>query len=252
MKTNDKNPDASSSEDQHNCVGKVLTGAYLFTIAALIAVRWADFCNLKLNELGDFLAGVFGPIAFLWLVLGYVQQGRELRINSEALRLQAEELANSVTQQKEIAEATWTQVNQLLENHRANVQLSFEFIKEHTSKCIFEMRLCLKNHGYRCTELMLAIPACTRHIDIPVPTPQHVFLHAFGTNEEFTDSFFFHMPSEQSEESLFLRYRDGTGQLKMTRWRLFKASTTFNLMWEAEDQITAPSPTAAHPPQESP
>lgn len=54
------------------------------------------------NELGDFLAGSFSPLAFLWLVLGYLQQQEELQQNTEALRLQAAELKNSVDQYKEM------------------------------------------------------------------------------------------------------------------------------------------------------
>ena len=44
------------------------------------------------NEMGDFLAGVTAPVAFLWLIVGYFQQGDELRQNTKALRLQEREL----------------------------------------------------------------------------------------------------------------------------------------------------------------
>jgi hypothetical protein len=47
------------------------------------------------NEVGDFLAGAFSPLAFAWLVLGFIQQGIELRQNSAALLLQAEELKSA-------------------------------------------------------------------------------------------------------------------------------------------------------------
>ena len=57
---------------------------------------------LTSNELGDFLAGSFAPLAFLFLYLGYKQQGEELKQNTKALNLQAEELKNSVEQQKEL------------------------------------------------------------------------------------------------------------------------------------------------------
>lgn len=57
---------------------------------------------MDLNTLGDFMAGVFAPHAFLWLVLGYRQQGIELRQNSEALHKQAEELKNSGEQQRQL------------------------------------------------------------------------------------------------------------------------------------------------------
>ncbi|MCT9977748.1 hypothetical protein M2R48_05345 [Acinetobacter sp. I-MWF] len=47
---------------------------------------------LSSNELGDFLAGTFAPLAFLFLYLGYKQQGVELKQNTKALIMQAEEL----------------------------------------------------------------------------------------------------------------------------------------------------------------
>ena len=65
---------------------------------------------MRPNEWGDFLAGSFGPVAFLWLVLGFIQQGHELKQNGEALRLQADELKNSVEQHKDLVAATREQV----------------------------------------------------------------------------------------------------------------------------------------------
>lgn len=41
------------------------------------------------------MAGAFSPLAFAWLVLGFIQQGVELRQNSAALILQAEELKSA-------------------------------------------------------------------------------------------------------------------------------------------------------------
>lgn len=91
-------------------LGGVVTAAYLVGVATLVYWRHTTIPDLKLNEIGDFLAGVFGPVAFLWLVLGYLQQGRELKLSSEALQLQAQELKNSVEQQKELVDITRLQV----------------------------------------------------------------------------------------------------------------------------------------------
>jgi hypothetical protein len=60
----------------------------------------------ELNAVGDFLAGVFAPLAFFWLVRGYYQQGEELRQNTQALKMQSDELANSVLQQQHIVALT--------------------------------------------------------------------------------------------------------------------------------------------------
>ncbi len=76
----------------------------------VIALLWF-FGDLKspesLNELGDALAGIFAPVAFLWLVLGYRQQGKQLEQNTQALeqqeralQLQIDEMRESVKQQK--------------------------------------------------------------------------------------------------------------------------------------------------------
>lgn len=72
----------------------------------------------ELNGIGDFLAGVFAPLAFFWLVRGFYQQGKgleqnsialnlqaqELQASTEALNLQVQEMKASVEQQKQMAE----------------------------------------------------------------------------------------------------------------------------------------------------
>jgi len=68
---------------------------YLFFIAIytlIFALSEGENVMLSSNELGDFLAGSFAPLAFLFLYLGYKQQGKELRQNTRALNIQAAEL----------------------------------------------------------------------------------------------------------------------------------------------------------------
>lgn len=67
-------------------------------IGAGVLMYWkrAFLADMDLNALGDFAAGVFAPLAFLWLVLGYLQQGEDLQHSTEALKLQARELSQSV------------------------------------------------------------------------------------------------------------------------------------------------------------
>ncbi|MFF7863436.1 hypothetical protein [Pseudomonas monteilii] len=105
-------------------VGSAMTYAYLVVIVAMIWGRSGQLLNMPLNEVGDFLAGAFGPVAFLWLVLGFLQQGEELRLSTKALDmqsvelkqstkallLQAEELKNSVEQQTIMAAAATQQI----------------------------------------------------------------------------------------------------------------------------------------------
>lgn len=73
-------------------MGGLLTAAYLAFLAYYGCTRWAKILDMSPNEHGDLLAGAFSPLAFAWLVLGFIQQGIELRQNSAALILQAQEL----------------------------------------------------------------------------------------------------------------------------------------------------------------
>jgi hypothetical protein len=90
--------------------GLGLTVLWLTALAGLAYWKSDSLCTLTLNEWGDFLAGAFAPLAFLWLVVGYMQQGEELQHSTDALRLQAHELQNSVNQQRELVEVTLLQL----------------------------------------------------------------------------------------------------------------------------------------------
>jgi hypothetical protein len=103
----DKQPIKLGERPKHNrwrtLLGLTITLAYLAG-AAFYTNCGASLVPLPPNQLADFLAGVFAPLAFLWLVLGFFQQGEDLRVNGQALWLQGEELRNSVEQQRLLVE----------------------------------------------------------------------------------------------------------------------------------------------------
>ena len=55
-------------------------------------IGWSNFVTLPAAELGNFLEGAFAPLAFLWLVIGYFLQQKELEQNTAALQAQAIEI----------------------------------------------------------------------------------------------------------------------------------------------------------------
>jgi hypothetical protein len=61
-------------------------------------IGWERFHTLPADKLGSFLEGAFAPLAFLWLVIGYFLQQKELQQNTEALREQALEIQRSAEQ----------------------------------------------------------------------------------------------------------------------------------------------------------
>lgn len=101
-----------------------ITAFYVASAFMVIGAKFDDLILLELNEIGDLSAGIFGPIAFLWLVLGYIQQGRELKLSSEALRLQASELKESVKQQMELNYVT----RQSLKNQNLALEPVFQIL----------------------------------------------------------------------------------------------------------------------------
>lgn len=87
-------------------IGIVFTLLYGVFSWWLIGDRVQTLQSMSLNEVGDFLAGAFGPVAILWLVLGFFQQGIELRQGTAALNLQGDELKNAVEQQRLLADVS--------------------------------------------------------------------------------------------------------------------------------------------------
>lgn len=82
----------------------VVTVLWMAGVSVLVWLKWDTFLSMKPNELGDFFAGsVASPLALIWLVAGYMQQGEDLRLNTEALHLQQKELQEQVKATLQVA-----------------------------------------------------------------------------------------------------------------------------------------------------
>lgn len=173
------------------CLGGLLTAAYIAGLAWLTKGRLEALKTMDLNAVGDFMAGAFGPLAILWLVLGYFQQGIELRQNSKALRMQADELRNSVAQQKELATAARESLEFQYESAKRSDQIHKDnlrpkFIQQATTcmaiyhsspdalkPAAFQLTLDLINLGNRCSQLRIQSKLKDIHCEISktfVPT----------------------------------------------------------------------------------
>ncbi len=154
-------------------LGLLVTVSWFVVIAVLgLTGKLGSFVGLTPNTVGDFLAGMMAPVAFLWLILGYYQQGQELKQNTKALMLQeqalsqqAEELQESVEQQRRLVEVTQRQVaitEQTLRLERVKLtkisQMKLRIGASQVNKISSGMRVLfhLTNTGHTVTSVRLA------------------------------------------------------------------------------------------------
>ena len=90
-------------------IGVLLTVAWALLVAFLVFVKWDQALEMSLNECGDFLAGITAPIAFLWLIIGYMLQRKELTLNTEALLMSKNEIARQANEMEIQTELLQTQ-----------------------------------------------------------------------------------------------------------------------------------------------
>lgn len=103
----------------------LLSFIYFLLLIEFFGVNLADIQDLEPNELGDFLAGSFSPLAFLFLILGYLQNNKNLGQNTEALTQQAKALQQQAESLKLQAQELKTS-NQALQDQANELKKSVE------------------------------------------------------------------------------------------------------------------------------
>ena len=93
----EKNRLRKKSLDWRVRFGLAITAAWIFLGSSYITgqIGWAAFSRLPAEQLGSFLEGAFAPLAFLWLVIGYFLQQKELSDNTNAIQKQHIEMQKS-------------------------------------------------------------------------------------------------------------------------------------------------------------
>jgi len=144
-------------------IGIVGTLSYLILIAWILYYNDVDLGFMAPNEWGDFLAGIFGPLALFWVVIGFWQQGAELRNSRDALRLQAKELESSVVAQQDQVNALYAQIDSSREiweqEQTAEFKMSEPRLRLQVSGSSGEgqnsrrFKFDLRNVGERCSDL---------------------------------------------------------------------------------------------------
>ncbi|MTZ14643.1 hypothetical protein [Stutzerimonas degradans] len=188
--------------------------------------NWCEASQMAFNEWGDFFAGVFAPLAFMWLVVGYFQQGEELRQNTlalqqqeQALQYQVEELKQSVQQQKEMVKVTQEE----LEINRVSIEREYRKEKLRAQPLIrktggestpdkenIRHLVLARNIGHLINRVELSIENSTLELSLEKDffdnwdyesEKRLIFRHPASSTLSINDSF-----------ELHLRYLDGIGE----------------------------------------
>jgi len=198
-------PDLRDNEvpNQANKIGGILTGLYLIFVSCVVFNDWSRARNLSLNEIGDFLAGAFAPLAFLWLVLGFYQQRYELAQNTRMLKLQADELQETVKQQKEMAEVARLQLRR--DRPHFVVDTAKHYKKDEEGD--FRSVLTLRNTGLRADDVVIS----TREgLKLEYPEKDRVSLPTWAPNQEL--DFYISETAVDPIDSFTVSYRDIYGE----------------------------------------
>ncbi len=202
-------------------ITEVGAGLSLVYMAGMLALTWGRIGTLgsmPLNEVGDFLAGAFGPVAFLWLVLGFLQQGDELRQGTEALKLQATELKNSVEQQTIMAGVATEQREErraALETERARrereIKVKFS-IKTGSSGLTGQggrvmNEIMITNGGHHAYNVVL-------DMDVPVAGPEAVEIGDIKAHSVKSVKLLIPPTTKPVVGEAVLKYEDADGNLK--------------------------------------
>ena len=198
--------------DKRYRFGIWVTVLYLLTLAIYAYVQRNAVLAMEPNEFGDALAGAASPLAFLWLVLGYLQQGEELRQNTEALNLQVKELQASVDQQRALVEATQRQHEFELARHREQRRSAFL-----SSQPVFDVKLdhmgqnlfyvTLTNMGRVCSRLLMFAPSDE---SVRFETSSDELIFNGGTARDWTVQF--PLQYRAGDLACLLHYTDWNGE----------------------------------------
>ena len=129
-----------------------MTIIWVVTFGGIIHLNFSDAVAMSLNEWGDFVAGAASPLALLWVVLGYRQHGEELRLNTEALKLQQVELQRQVEETEQLVKAAnmqaQTMQTDLKERQSRDArEAAPEFVSDGVSSSSEGITVTIRNRG---------------------------------------------------------------------------------------------------------
>lgn len=199
--------------------GLAASFVYSTSLGAYAWHEWQAMLLMKPEQFATFLSGVFAPLAFLWLVLGFRQQGDELQNSAQALWLQGEELRNSVEQQRQLVEVSRQQIEVDLSAHRRLEAEAEKFAQPiltmpgggiQSSGIMQNISFQIRNAGSTCSDVLVCIDDEDEIVRLPVftITDQIGFTMTYGS------------PDEIKQIDVFIKYNDARGRRKYQKFTI--------------------------------
>jgi hypothetical protein len=157
----------------------LISAGYLVAIATWALFEWRELLAMSPNEFGDLLAGISSPLAFFWLVFGFLQQGQELQASVGALELQSKELNDSVKQQKALAALSAERLQNEINRQRREEQGA-----ESSAQPVFELRNGRDADGQACWFSFRNVGPSCMNAQIMVEGSQQAFQTNLATDRK--------------------------------------------------------------------
>lgn len=199
-------------------IGLACSVAYIAIMGIYALSVWHLMLEMKPADFATFLSGVFAPLAFLWLVLGFMQQGDELKHSAEALWLQGQELQNSVEQQKQLVGVTKEQ----LEIERTSRAKAEEDAEQAAQPVLFMNHVgsgSSRSDRFFGYVLRSAGPPCA-DMDVYTSGDLHGSRSHFAAGSEYNLEFQFAVEEEVEPAELLIEYTDTRGRRRAQRFKI--------------------------------
>ena len=109
-------------------VAAIITAIIVFSEISFFLAKTPAFPS-QLNEWGDFLAGFFSPLIFVWLIAGYIMQSAEMSNSVAEMRATTEELSRQSrsieNNEKHSRRQTRMEIKKILDQRLVMICLSF-------------------------------------------------------------------------------------------------------------------------------
>ena len=154
-------------------IGLVAVTTLWLCFAILLAYTMGK--GLELNEWGDFAAGVFAPLAFLWFIFGYLRHGDEIALQRQELQHQVDETARLADHSRTQADATemmaiFARSAQIQADLKDAMSVSPEFFIESLSTEANELVIEFGNSGQGAYEVQGSCDAFYGLMDLSLDT----------------------------------------------------------------------------------